>query len=349
MFLSLIFYVFLLLICTTLAYYADKYNSKKILYLIIFIFTFVTGFRGEDVGIDTVNYIDFWDEVLSGNILFIELGFQWLIEVLQKVTTNYVILFFTCSFIIYFFIIIRLWELKRIASFSILIATLYMLVLMPSMNTMRQYCAISILFYSTRYLFNKKYLRYFGGIIVATLLHTSSLLGIVFGGFDLLNWRQYSLPKKIFFVLLLLLLPFFFFKAYELAYTEYGNYFESGEANIGLLTLLKILFISSSYYFSKIWLKVSSYDSKYIVKVAFSSYLIGTCLESLGYFFPYMDRIGLVFSIWGILYWGILFKFTNNISLKYLYFMFLLVLIGLPFLLSIINNGYGTVPYSLCW
>ena len=52
-----IIYIGLLLACFILGNLAEKKNSKKILNVLIILFTLIAGLRGENVGIDTSNYI----------------------------------------------------------------------------------------------------------------------------------------------------------------------------------------------------------------------------------------------------------------------------------------------------
>lgn len=352
---SLLFYFTILFVCIFIAHLADKYNSKILLYLLISILVIVTGFRGDEVGIDTPNYIEVWDEIMVDGFVVVELGFQWLIMALQKVTTNPTSLFFSCSIIIYLLLVIRLWDFRKIASFPMMITALYTFSFMPSMNIMRQYCAIAIIFYSTRYFFKKQYVKFLVGVLLATLFHTSALSAISFLGFELLIWHDLSRAKRLFFLLTIVFFPMIGLAVYDFIDSEYGQYFENEEQSLGILTLLKFIFIVTSYYCSKLWSKkylisddqIENYS--YISKFVFGSFLLGVTLESLAYFFPFMGRIGLPFSIWGIVFWGMLFKLTKNIVLKEVYFLAFLLLFGMPFLLSIVFNGYGTVPYYFCW
>lgn len=352
---SLFLYCSFMFLSIGIAYLADKYNSIVLRNILILFLIVITGFRGHEVGIDTPNYIETWDKIMLDIPVFSEIGFQWLILLLQKFTLNPTALFVTCSAIIFSFLIIRLWDFRTIASFSVMIAVLYMIVVMRSMNVMRQYCAISIIFFSTRYLFQKGYLKFILGVIVATLFHTSSLLAISFLGFELLNWQHLSSLKKFFFSLLIMLGTCVSVVGYNLVYLKYGDYFQNYEANLGMLTTILIIFIFFSFFGSKMWKKRIGFSietilkHQYWIKIFFVAYLIGIILQSLGYFFSYMDRIGLIFSTWGIVFWGALFKLTISRSLKLLYALSLLVLIGWPFGVAIISNGYGTVPYTFCW
>lgn len=352
---SLLFYFILLFVCTIVSYLADKYNSKTILYFLISVFVFFTGFRGEEVGIDTVGYVETWNEALYGHLLFTELGFQFLIYFLQIFTDNEVFLFLTCSLIIYVLIILRLWDFRNIASFPIMILALYMLVFMQSMNIMRQFCGVAIVFYFTRYLFNRQYIRYLLGLIIATSFHTSSILGLSLFGLEILNWKRFSKKRKMIFILLLLLVSIVGCLIFKIVYTKYGHYFIDTEVNVGVLTFVKFIFIIISYYLSKISCKAIAFEkngyyiNSFVINAVVLLYLLGVIVESLGYFFPFMNRVGLIYSFWGIIFWGILFKMTRRIQLKCIYLVSMAVLLGVPFLLAIIFNGFGTVPYFLCW
>ena len=72
-------------------------------------------------------------------------------------------------------------------------------------------------------------------------------------------------------------------------------------------------------------------------------------LQSLGYFFQYMGRVGLLFSIWGIVFWGVLFKLTKHKLLIIVYFLALLLFVAWPFISSMLGNSLGVMPYSFCW
>lgn len=350
-----LFYILSMLGCVGIAYIADKYNSKILRDIIIVILVIITGFRGENVGIDTANYVELWDAVLKGDFLVVEIGFQWLMLFLQNISTEPTILFFVCSLIIFGLTIIRLWDFRRIASFPVMIAALYMLFVMQSMNTMRQYCAIAIVFWGTKYLFQKKYWSFLIYVVLASLLHVSSLLAISFIGFDLLRWNSFSFWQKMTFVFLFILGLVLSVPIYNFIYIEYGTYFESEEVDFGLLTTVLFIFTLFSFYASKLWRKSVAIDAhsndewRYLIKVSFVAYAFGIILQSLGYFFPFMDRIGLIFSVWGIVFWGMLFKLTLRKPLKIVYFLSMFLLVMLPFLRIMISNGLGTVPYSFYW
>ena len=112
----------------------------------------------------------------------------------------------------------------------------------------------------------------------------------------------------------------------------------------------------ASFIVSKLWTKQTTnlghkltQSEMLLVKVSFIACLFGIAFESLSYFFPFMGRIALPFSLFGIVYWGILFKCTLKLRTRRLYFCALVLLIGLPFLIAVLNNAYGVVPYYFSW
>ena len=80
---SYFFYILSLFFSVILAYWADKYNSRLLRNMLICYWVILTGFRGYEVGIDTGNYVEMWYATLIGAPVYCEIGFQWLMQLLQ--------------------------------------------------------------------------------------------------------------------------------------------------------------------------------------------------------------------------------------------------------------------------
>lgn len=352
-----ILYICTLLACIILGYLANKYNSKIFVSCIVILLVFISGCRGINVGIDTFNYDKLWETSLSQEPLYIEIGYQWLMLFLQFFSSQSIVLFIICSALIYGLTIYRLWNYRVVACFPVSIAVLYMVNFMPSMNIMRQYCGAAIIFFSIKYLFEGKTVKFIVGVAIATLLHYSSVVALAFLFIrDVWQWSELNRYKKIIWILLLCLSPFTFEVVLNFVNSEYGQLLESQDNDPGLLTTLKILFIIISFYVSILWKKRRNNNGEsldegnlLLIKISFSAYLLGTALESLGYFYPFVSRIGLCFYMLGAIYWGVLFKCTRSQFTKALYMCALLGLVVIPFVLSLINNGQGTMPYTFMW
>lgn len=357
MFESYIIYILILIISVYLANIAQKYNSKTIANCISLLLIFIAGCRGIGVGIDTATYDKIWEESLISRPKYIEIGFQLLFYILQIFSSDSIIFFIACSAIIYGLTISRLWDYRSISSFPVAIAVFYMVNFMPSMNIMRQYCGVAIVFYFFKYLLEGKTLKYLLGVTLATLMHYSSIIALAFLFIRVfIKWKEMSKKEKVMWITLTFLLPLICIILLHSVISEYGQYFESHENNPGILTISKILFIIISFYISMLRKKTLTNDNIYIdnkkmllLKMSFIAYLIGTTLESLGYFFTFMSRIGMCFYVFGALYWGILFKCTRNRFTRSVYLLALIGLVVLPFIISMMYNGQGTIPYSFIW
>lgn len=341
-------YIVALLIFVLLSYWAQKCQSSRVVLALSVLFVCFTGFRAYSVGIDTENYIEIWNTVLAGRIAYVEPGFIWLCEFLQRYTDNPTILFLVCSAIIYPLIIFRLWDYRYIASFPMMIATFYMCDLMISMNVVRQYMAVAIVFYFSKYLFRGNYLVYLIGVILATTLHYSSLIALALFSTELLRWKYLSKPNKFFIVSGMAMLPIAFGIILNFASTEYGGYFSSvNNSEIGMLTMLKGLFILLSCFIFNIFKrnKYSSDDTYKMIMIIIIFSLIGLSFETLEYFFPFMGRVGILFHMFFLIFWGVLYKRNKGINI-FICLVCYLLLIVYPFVSSIIGNGQGTVPFE---
>ena len=340
-----------------LSYIADKHNSQIWERVVTCIFIVIVGCRGTNVGLDTPAYITTWENILYGNPVFIEPGFIYLSKCVQFISTNSSFLFIICAIITYSLIINRLWSYRSIASFPTMIAALFMMYLMSSMNTMRQYVAIAIIFFSIKYIIENKPIKFVLGILLATMFHTSSLLAVVYLGVDFFRWSTISRTRKIIWGCIIISMPLIIKLLLSLAKNEYSGYFSSSSnSEAGLLTIATLLFVVISFIISKLWLKGNihntnciEFNENILIKISFWAYILGILLQSIGYFFEYMWRIGLPFSFLGIVYWGLLMKNTRSNFTKFIYSVIFLLLIGYPFFISIINNGHGTVPYQFIW
>ena len=346
-------YIVLLIVIVYLSYLAQKFNSKSLVCCITIIFIFFSGCRDEDVGIDTYSYITIWDNVLKSSYSYVEIGFQWLIHCLSLVTSESAILFIACAAIIYCMTIIRLWEWRFLSSFPIAISVLYMAHFLPSMNIMRQYCAAAIILFFVKYLIGRKPYKFIFGVFLASLIHMSSMVAVLlFFIVTFCRWKELTIKEKmLFFFLIILFLPLSWF-IYSLMIAKYDVYVVDSVSDIGFLVPIKILFIVGSFWISKLCAK--DYNNANIlpnllIKVSFIAYLLGTLLEGLDYFMPVLSRIGLYFSISGVLYWGILFRRTRRRFTRILYMCAFLIIVMFPFLQAVIYNGYGTTPYSFIW
>ena len=349
-----IVYISALLFVIFFAYLAEKGHTKSekgiCLSVIIFILTFVAGCRGVTVGVDTKSYIQIFEYLQKDMIgwAYGEVGFKYFSYIFLKITNSHTALFLCFAFVTNLFIILRFWDFKKISSFSWMVACYYVSFYFMTMNIMRHFLAIAIIFYATRYIERKKYFKFICFVAVASLFHTSALIGLAFVAFDVFQWRYLSRKQRNFMWVASLSLPLVLVGAI-LVVIRYKHYFDTmGSVNIGLMLFVKLaVFFFSLLLFYK---KDNSFDGEisevYRVRCIKVYYLIGILLTGLGYLFSYMDRIGLPFYIFECIYYGILVKSTRG---KFLFKLMIFVVLAYYFVMSMRGGGQGTIPYVFAW
>lgn len=182
---------------------AEKLESKKVtkkilVFLGLLLPILLAAFRKVGVGTDTKVYVyvlyeaakksktffEYLSSIVYSNFQYKavtqwEIGYNLLVYFSTRLTGSFQgVLFFTHALIITF--VYK--GLKKInGSFSITFSMLlfYLMFYGTSMNLMRQWIAISILFYGFHFLIEKNIKMYVLTIVVATLFHNSGVIGIL--------------------------------------------------------------------------------------------------------------------------------------------------------------------------
>ena len=172
-----LFYVFVLLIAFILSYWAQKKNKKIYVYIIIILLTIIAGFRGKNCGIDTALYYDNISNGFPYKWQFREEGFRLIANFFVNTFNNPQLMFIFCAFFTNYFIFIRLWDFKDEANYSFMCFLYLTIYFTNSMNIMRQYLAVAIIFWATRFLKEKKVI-FLICLLISYFIHRSSLLAI---------------------------------------------------------------------------------------------------------------------------------------------------------------------------
>lgn len=169
------------MICTYFSYKAEKKATKIVLFCVAALsFIVVSGLR-YDVGTDyfyryVPNYNTFAN---GGTISSLEILFVGLVGFCLLVTKEYYLLFFVTSTIIIGLTFLGIYKNSK----SILISVLVFFVgsfFFQSMNLVRQFIAMAILFSTYKLMFNKKTLPLWGiYVIVAILFHSMSIVYLI--------------------------------------------------------------------------------------------------------------------------------------------------------------------------
>lgn len=180
----MITYIIMLIISMTLSslYMKAKDKKSKIIFAICSMIPFivVAGWR-YDVGTDYMyRYVPDYINILNGTIPNnLEPLFLGLIKMCQICTHDYWILFFISAILTYSLIFYEIFKESKNPVLSILIFFISGMFFM-SLNLMRQYIAIAILFISYKYMFKKKTIPIFiVGVFIATMFHSISLIFLI--------------------------------------------------------------------------------------------------------------------------------------------------------------------------
>lgn len=356
---SYIIYIGTWLMCWCLARFADRFNSKKTVWVIVILLSLLSGLRAASVGLDTPAYVRAFGYIQEGEFRYaygLEESFKYFCFVVLKIFNDHSVLLTILALISNGCILFRLWDLRKYAAFGTMVSCYYMAHFFLSLNIMRQYCAIAILFYFTKYLVKHKYARYILGIALASIFHQTALIGISFLAFGLLRWKELTIWKKLGFIASIASFPLILYYVL-LRFARYEGYLTNQNAELGLMIPVKLLFFLFTVFFIFglygkrkhfwNWSNMELYE-KNNVFLACIVYFVGLLLLAVGYIIPIMHRVALYFTVFEGVYLGILVR-TRHKGHRFVFGLCALVLVGYGFYEALTNNPQGTMPYLFVW
>lgn len=168
----------------------DNYYKKIFLTLMFGTMIIIAGFRGISVGIDTVNYSIMYETVRDGGIAVLptlsvqyEWGFLLLTYVLSRIFSSATILFIVCSLITCASFAHTFY---KYSSDVVMSSFIFIIWFFPStMNTMRQYLALSIILFAVKFIERKNLIKYLIVVALATSIHVTASIFFVLAVFTL--------------------------------------------------------------------------------------------------------------------------------------------------------------------
>lgn len=336
----------------------QQYQLKVFTYIGLIIPIVIAGFRGINVGTDTSNYYDLY------SIFEHENKYLPIVEPLFFIITKIAIAFnsFCIVLIIYetICIVFLYYAIKKVSS-KIIISTAWVLLLYyliafnPSLNTMRQYAAMSYFLYITSFLFNKRYKLYIILSMIGIMLHSTifvcSGIVLIIYKISILNNQKKKLTYTIGYIFSLLsmiiMLQFILVKLSSMGFdliSGKAESYQSNEAHIQssyiVLTTFMLFVTSILKYYSKI-------PSLYI-HFMMLTIITDLAFTLLGAYNIVFSRFANYFSIFYILYIPIAFKTIRIKQSQKKFFKLSCLSVFLIFWIwSIaINNSGATIPYS---
>ena len=305
-------------------------KAKHNMMFIILILSFVSGFRGYSVGTDTQTYAKLF--LNYGNHKHLEVGFRYFIQFLMQIMYNPTFVFVVIAIIINGLFIVTLWKYRDIIKFNYSVLIYSVMIYFLTFSGVRQYLVVALCFYCSTWMIKGKikgYLLYGIVCIASTLIHTSSLAGLLLIP---IFYLAYIVGNKKFTVAQFaigILGIFFCLGGYTALYTKlmnsYAKFLEPtfNTVSIGYMVMFKtiLLFIAMLSFLTDNK-RVSVLNSDEIKRINNKGTLIAVCLMTdliyqvicyEGYFFASVSRIGwyyLPFEV--LLYSKILERFREK-------------------------------------
>lgn len=356
--LSYIVYLGLLFFCWLTAYVGDRRDEKRCVRLIIVALTLVAGLRHASVGMDTANYLLKFDYIANGQFEYayaMETSFKLFCYAVLKVVPSTSFLLAVLAFVTHGCVVARLWELRRVSSFTVSVTCYYMAFFFMSLNAMRQFCAIGILFYATRFLVKRQYLRYVLGTLAASLFHRSALLGLALVVLPVLQEKKLRRYLGWLTVGGVVCLP----AVWVVVRPHLERYLSHVklDVDIGLMVPAKmalflctvviifVLYGKERWFPEWRWIEKEEQRSVYLACVCYG---FGLCVLFASYFIPTLNRVGLYFTVQEGVVIGMLAK-NNRSRWRYVFEGAAFFLLSYAFIRSTITNGQDIMPYLFVW
>lgn len=354
-------YVSVLIACVLFAYLGSRNKNRKKKFniwilMIIILLSIFAGIRGETVGIDVAHYIIKHIEPIRDGYFFKvnqPIGYKVLVWIVYQFTEQTYFVFLLFSFITNVLIIMRLWDFRNKASFPLMVFFYYCYYYLISFNVFRQFLAIAIVFFMTRYIERKEYVKFAIIIAVAMSIHSSAILGFILIPIDILvndtKVKERKLKKIMMYVSPILIVVaggviyrYFDYDHYLVLYSRYSS------GGLGFMTPTKIFVSLMMYRVIKRdikkrkneLIKFKELNSIYII------YLIGLALSLLVIISSFADRFAWYFLAWEPVFMSI--KIRKN-DVKFLFRGIYVIFAIYTLYISLNSSGQGIMPYVTFW
>lgn len=338
-------YIILLIASSIVARNAEKNNSKLQVAFLIVILGLFSGLRAPEVGIDTLN---FYQKFYSVQIYGVEPGYVWLMRVFASFGSFTLFLLVT-DLVTYGLIVARFWELRHKASFAVSIAAFMTVYYFLSLNIIRQFLVIAIVFWASRFLFKKQYLIYLSIVLACTLLHRSAAIALIMLAIIPFRLKEEIGNRRTFLLCVSLLLPILVAAAIAYIstspdYDAYQRYFDGtyeSSGGSGIMTTAKLLLLAVACVQIAANKQLDGFGA--LIAGLTATGLFGNYLDLI---FPYTNRILLYFAIFEPVFWGWCSRNLPSSS-KMVIMLFLAALLLYAFYSSMAFDGQGVMPYTI--
>lgn len=342
---NLLILVVIYLICC--ACIKNKEKKQKIFFFVAFIQLFLfLGLRRIDVGVDLQNYIPFLNRVINFNYeeLFtigFEPGYNVYCRIIMGIFDNkQVFLIITAAITLlgagYF-----IYKNSKNYFFSIFIYVTFQFYIFL-FSGLRQSIAISILLLSTKFIKERKLIKFIILVFLAGMFHKSAFIFLpaYFIAYKKIT-TKYLITIVGIGVMLFLFREYIMLFVTRYLYTGYDNFDNQG-GGYGLLLLLFILFIVA-FYFKKNTLEI---DNTNIIWYNYS--IIAILIQMLASIEGNVARLTMYYSISMVILIPNVLEAIKPKEISYVGKIILMVLLFV-FLLNGVQSENAYMPYKFFW
>lgn len=353
--------VFYFAICLLLVYFASKIDANKsarfCMFMLILVLTLVSGLRHYTVGIDTPGYVSLIS-MLRGRYLpqlnnITEQGFIFLSFLLVNASKGYTLALVVYSLITNSLIVLRLYDYREKISFTWSIFIYYMVFYFCSFNTIRQWIAMALVFYGTRYA-GKNNIKFLAFALLAVLMHTTAVFAVFYVPlyyFSLPSKNGKDLIRKNIMILFVIFIGIYVYTSFTNKYEEYITSTVYGEVSWLYIVMLAFVCFIILYDHNGqiiIWKKGINTDCDAEESIRFETlaFFFGIIVTLMVFLTRYADRIGQYFLLFELVFFSYYIKKERTRAITIIFVC--LVCICLRFS-SFLASGYGEVPYIPFW
>ncbi|AIQ54436.1 EpsG family protein [Paenibacillus sp. FSL R7-0331] len=274
----------------------NNFKKKRIIsqFVIICILGLFSGTR-DGIGIDYSSYLIHIKQISLGYPNYMEFGFRYLSKFVMVFFDDPKAVIVTISFLTVYFFVSSIYYQSSNVTMSVFLFLTWGYYFF-TFNTIRNYFALALVFFSLKYIFEKKYLKFIFFVILASLFHKSALVCLPV--YLLVN-RKFSKSTYLYLVLGAMLLYLIKAPMREVAFWIYPVY-ENSVYDAGRVSVLNIAKSLLVLFYGLLYYKIIKDNHK--LMVYFNLNAIALIIYTALYWLPEISRVGFYFNIVSIVF-----------------------------------------------
>lgn len=332
-------YMFLLL-----ARVVKKYNNfiSKIFAILSFLTVWIISAIRYGVGTDFFYYYNFIKQLETVQIRNSEYGFKLIGLLIKSFSNNGQLLIIICSFVTIFLVYKVILKETTYPELSILLF-FGLGYYFNSLNIIRQYLAISLVFYASGYLLNKRKVFFLLLMILASLFHYSALVALLLIVTFKLKDTKFLNTKFIILGFICIFIFYDNFIGIALSFGDYSIYKNTRYIIEGANPIFFFIYFSITIVLTIFKTKIVRLNIKN--EIYFLYILIGTGILLLGTKSLLLTRLSEYFTIFTLLILPDLIRISENRYLKAIMYIGMVIICFVGLYLFLSKNLGGVLPY----